>query len=64
MRVMILQVMKGVTRGQIETNRAVPWHGWRSLQILAGCVAVLSLDGWEDARGCHMEHAACEGHGV
>ena len=92
MRVMISQPMAGLTREEIERNRAeaVRWleaEGHevvdsivtdeppansnqalfclgKSFQIMATCDAVLFLEGWEQARGCRMEHAACEAYGV
>lgn len=35
-----------------------------SFKIMAKCDAVLFLDGWDKARGCRMERAACEAYGV
>lgn len=31
---------------------------------MAVCDAALFLGGWEDARDCRMEHAACEEYGI
>ncbi len=92
MRVMISQPMKGLTREEIERNRAeavkrLEAEGHeivdsivtdeppadsnaalhclgKSFQIMATCDAVLFLEGWEQARGCRMERAACEAYGV
>ncbi len=92
MRVMISQPMKGLTREEIERNRAeavkrlgAEGHEvvdsivtdeppadsnaalhclGKSFQIMATCDAVLFLEGWEQARGCRMERAACEAYGV
>lgn len=50
MRAMILQLMKGLTRGQVETSRASTVARLEVASDSAGCDAVLFLDGWEDAR--------------
>ena len=46
-----------------DSNAALHCLG-QSLQIMATCDAVLFLEGWEKARGCRMERAACEAYGV
>lgn len=46
-----------------NSNEAL-WYLGRSLQIMATCDAVLFLEGWEHARGCRIERAACELYGV
>lgn len=35
-----------------------------SLKIMALCDAVLFCEGWEDARGCRIEHEAAEAYGL
>ena len=92
MRVMISQPMKGLTREEIEKNRAdavakiesqghtvvdsivadkapkdsdeALFYLGKSLEIMSTCDAVLFLPGWENARGCRIEHAACEAYGI
>ena len=90
MRFMISQPMKGLSKEQIEENRAyivkklteeghtivdsfieVPdsenkalWCLGASFQIMSNCDAVYFLKGWENARGCVLEHKACEAYGV
>ncbi len=36
----------------------------KALQIMAKCDAVLFLEGWQEARGCQIERAACEAYGL
>lgn len=40
------------------------WCFARSLVIMAGCDVVVFLKGWEDARGCSLEHLVCQKYGV
>lgn len=35
-----------------------------SLQVMAKCEAVLFCDGWENARGCKIEHEAAKAYGL
>ena len=46
-----------------DSNAALHCLG-QSFQIMAKCDAVLFLEGWDKARGCRMERAACEAYGV
>ena len=46
-----------------NSNQALFCLG-KSFQIMAKCDAVLFLEGWDKARGCRMERAACEAYGV
>lgn len=92
MRVMISQPMNGLTREQIEENRAnavktIESYGYtvvdsfvtdstpktnndalyylgKSLEIMATCHAVYFVKGWEKARGCRIERAACKAYGL
>ena len=36
----------------------------KSLEAIADVDAVVFMDGWEDARGCRIEHQVCEDYGV
>lgn len=36
----------------------------RSLQFMASCDAVYLCEGWENARGCKIEHAAAIAYGL
>lgn len=36
----------------------------KSLTLLACADLCIFAEGWKDARGCRMEHAACEEYGV
>lgn len=44
-------------------NEALFFLG-KSFEIMATCDAVLFLEGWQNARGCRMERAACEAYGI
>lgn len=46
-----------------DSNAGLFYLG-RSLQIMAECDAVLFIEGWEQARGCIIEHIACNGYGI
>jgi hypothetical protein len=83
--------MRGLTREQIEANRAAvvaeltaagheivdsfvadetPTGNaaldclGKSFQIIAQADAVYFMEGWEQARGCKMEYAACRAYGI
>lgn len=47
-----------------EMNNQALWYLGGALQILATCDAIYMMDGWEDARGCRLEHAAAEEYGI
>ena len=36
----------------------------KSFQIMATADAVYFMDGWQEARGCRLEHAACLAYGI
>ena len=40
------------------------WYLGVSFEMLAEADAAYFMDGWEDARGCIMEHEACEKYGI
>jgi len=40
------------------------WYLGKSFQKLAEADAVYFMDGWQDARGCVMEHEAASRYGV
>ena len=40
------------------------WYLGKSLELMAKCDVVIFMDGWEKARGCQLEHAACEAYGI
>ncbi len=46
-----------------DSNAALHCLG-QSFQIMATCDAVLFLEGWQNARGCRMERAACEAYDI
>lgn len=46
-----------------DSNMALFFLG-KSFEIMATCDAVLFLEGWQNARGCRMERAACEAYGI
>jgi hypothetical protein len=36
----------------------------KSLEAIADVDAVVFMDGWQEARGCKIEHQACEDYGI
>lgn len=40
------------------------WYLGKSLELMSKCDVVIFMEGWEKARGCQLEHAACEAYGV
>jgi hypothetical protein len=36
----------------------------KSLEAIADVDAVVFMDGWQEARGCKIEHRACEEYGI
>lgn len=40
------------------------WCFARSLHLMSTCDKVVFLKGWEDARGCTLEHLVCQKYGV
>lgn len=36
----------------------------RVISLLAAMYAVVFMDGWEEARGCRIEHTCCKEYGV
>lgn len=40
------------------------WYLGKSLELMAKCDVVIFMNGWEKARGCQLEHAACEAYGI
>ena len=40
------------------------WYLARSLEVMAACDGVLFLHGWENARGCRIEHEAAVAYGL
>ena len=47
-----------------ETKNEALWHLGKSLQFMANCDAVYFMKGWEDARGCAIEHDAATKYGI
>lgn len=43
------------------TNKPL-WCLARSLGLMAGCDVVVFLDGWENSRGCVIEHGVCQNY--
>ena len=40
------------------------WFLGKSLELLSTADMAFFANGWEDARGCVMEHEACEKYGI
>lgn len=40
------------------------WFLGKSLQLLATADVAVFAKGWEDARGCRIEHECCEQYGI
>lgn len=40
------------------------WYLGESLELMSKCDVVIFMAGWENARGCQLEHAACEAYGI
>lgn len=40
------------------------WYLGKSLELMSKCDVVIFMEGWEKARGCQLEHAACEAYGI
>lgn len=40
------------------------WYLGKSLEFMSKCDVVIFMEGWEKARGCQLEHAACEAYGI
>ena len=47
-----------------EVKNRPLWYLGVSIEMLAEADAAYFLDGWEDTRGCIMEHEACKLYGV
>lgn len=45
-------------------NAAPMWFLGKSLELLSTADMAFFANGWEDARGCVMEHEACEKYGI
>lgn len=45
-------------------NAAPMWFLGKSLELLSTSDMAFFANGWEDARGCVMEHEACEKYGI
>lgn len=45
-------------------NAAPMWFLGKSLELLSTADMAFFANGWEDARGCVMEHEACEQYGI
>ncbi len=41
-----------------------PLDEWRSLELMRQCDAVYFCKGWENYRGCKIEHEAAEAYGL
>ena len=50
--------------GPPMNDRDALWSLGDMLQRMSYCDAVLFLDGWQEARGCKIERAACEAYGL
>ena len=40
------------------------WYLGKSLELMSKCDVVIFMEGWEKARGCQLEHVACEAYGI
>ena len=40
------------------------WYLGKSFELMSKCDVVIFMGGWEKARGCQLEHAACEAYGI
>ena len=40
------------------------WYLARSLDVMAECDGVLFMPGWEEARGCRIEHEVADAYGL
>lgn len=40
------------------------WYLGKSFELMSKCDVVIFMEGWEKARGCQLEHAACEAYGI
>lgn len=46
-----------------DNNQGV-WYLGKSLQAMSTVDAVYFMDGWENARGCKLEHEVCTQYGI
>lgn len=47
-----------------ETDNIALWHLGKSLEAMASCEGVVFMPGWENARGCRIEHEAAARYGL
>ena len=47
-----------------EGNDQALWYLGESLKMMSGCDGVYFLRGWDNARGCLIEHAAALAYGL
>lgn len=47
-----------------EGAKEALWYLGASLMQMATCDGVFFMEGWEQARGCRIEHAAAEAYGL
>ena len=48
----------------VNGNRSGIWYLGKSLLSLATADAACFAEGWEQSRGCRIEHAVCEEYGI
>lgn len=53
-----------VAKNRKEIRHDPVWYLGRSIQLLATADYVYFAEGWENARGCKLEHTIAEAYGV
>lgn len=48
----------------LSENRHALFCLGKVISLMAAMDTVVFMDGWEDARGCRLEHDCCEAYGV
>ena len=52
------------TTDNLSENRHALFCLGRVVSLMAAMDAVVFMDGWEEARGCRLEHDCCESYGI
>ena len=58
-----VQILDSFFQGAPAENRPL-WYLGKSLQVLAEADIAFFAKGWEDARGCRMEHLCATEYGI
>lgn len=53
-----------IARKPPEDAKDALWYLGESLKVMATCDAVFFMPGWQEARGCRIEHAAADAYGL